>query len=211
VTQERTDLRVRRTQKMLQEALVDLITERGFDSITVGDIAERAMVNRATFYRHYRDKYDLIEKIFEGALHNMTKDVEPPRLPLKINFDNPSPRWVGFFNHFAENAKLYEAMLGRRGDPWFAAKMRDYTAEVMLEREKERMESLGRTEPASDGALPVGVLVMFAASAVLGMITWWLENGRPYTSEQMARWLVNLLANGYVKVLDSVARNGQVD
>ena len=52
---------------------------------------------------------------------------------------------------------------------------------------------------------------MFAASAVLGMITWWLENGRPYTSEQMARWLVNLLANGYVKVLDSVARNGQVD
>jgi len=196
---------------MLQEALVDLITERGFDSITVGDIAERAMVNRATFYRHYRDKYDLIEKIFEGALHNMTKDVEPPRLPLKINFDNPSPRWVGFFNHIAENAKLYEAMLGRRGDPWFAAKMRDYTAEVMLEREKERMESLGRTEPASDGALPVGVLVMFAASAVLGMITWWLENGRPYTSEQMARWLVNLLANGYVKVLDSVARNGQVD
>ena len=151
MTQERTDLRVRRTQKMLQEALVDLITERGFDSITVGDIAERAMVNRATFYRHYRDKYDLIEKIFEGALHTMTKDVGPPRLPLKINFDNPSPRWVGFFNHIAENAKLYEAMLGRRGDPWFAAKMRDYTAEVMLEREKERMESLGAPSPLQTG------------------------------------------------------------
>jgi AcrR family transcriptional regulator len=211
VTQERTDLRVRRTQKMLQEALVDLITERGFDSITVGDIAERAMVNRATFYRHYQDKYNLVEKIFEGALHNMTKDVGPPRLPQVIDFDNPSPRWVGFFNHFAENAKLYEAMLGRRGDPWFAAKIRDYMAEVMLEREKERMESLGRTEPTSDGALPVGVLVTFAASAVLGMITWWLENGRPYTSEQMARWLVNLLGNGYVKMLGSVARNEQVD
>ena len=52
MTQEKSDLRVRRTQKMLQEALIDLIGERSLDTISVGDIAERAMVNRATFYRH---------------------------------------------------------------------------------------------------------------------------------------------------------------
>ena len=50
---EQTDLRVWRTHHFLQEAMVELITEKGFDAITVGDIAERAMINRATFYRHY--------------------------------------------------------------------------------------------------------------------------------------------------------------
>jgi AcrR family transcriptional regulator len=199
--QEHTDLRVRRTQKMLQEALIDLIAERGFDSITVGDIAERAMVNRATFYRHYQDKYDLLQKIFEGALRKMMEDIGPPRLPNRIDFDNPSPRWVGFFNHFAQNAKLYEAMLGRRGDPWFAARMRDYMAGVLMEREKERLETLGSIEPALSETLPLDVLAIFTANALLGMITWWLENGRPYTAEQMSAWLIKLLVNGYLKVL----------
>jgi AcrR family transcriptional regulator len=44
---------------LLQEALIELAAERGFDAIAVGDIARRAGVNRATFYRHYQDKYDL--------------------------------------------------------------------------------------------------------------------------------------------------------
>src|SRR6516162_8640216 len=55
--EEQTDLRIRRTHHFLQEAMIELITEKGFEAITVGDIAERAMINRATFYRHYQDKY----------------------------------------------------------------------------------------------------------------------------------------------------------
>lgn len=57
--EEVKDLRVRRTRKLLREALLDLATEKGFDAITVNDLTERAMINRATFYRHYRDKYEL--------------------------------------------------------------------------------------------------------------------------------------------------------
>jgi AcrR family transcriptional regulator len=59
MTHEQTDPRVRRTHQVLQAALIDLAAERGFDAITVGDIARRSSVNRATFYRHYQDKYDL--------------------------------------------------------------------------------------------------------------------------------------------------------
>lgn len=60
--EEQTDLRIRRTHHFLQEAMIELITEKGFEAITVGEIAERAMINRATFYRHYQDKYDLVAK-----------------------------------------------------------------------------------------------------------------------------------------------------
>jgi AcrR family transcriptional regulator len=54
------DLRVRRTRKTLQEALIALTIEKGFAAVTVRDITERAMVNRSTFYRHYLDKYELL-------------------------------------------------------------------------------------------------------------------------------------------------------
>ena len=75
--EEQTDLRIQRTHKFLQEAMIELITEKGFDAITVGDIAERAMINRATFYRHYQDKYDLVAKIFEETANQLVENMKP--------------------------------------------------------------------------------------------------------------------------------------
>jgi len=59
------DPRVKRTRKLLQDALLDLLAEKSFDAITVQDIAERSTINRATFYAHYVDKYAL----FAGYVH----------------------------------------------------------------------------------------------------------------------------------------------
>ncbi|GAA5038009.1 hypothetical protein GCM10023317_93250 [Actinopolymorpha pittospori] len=60
--------RVRRTRTLLRQALVELIEEHGFERLTVGQITERAMVSRAAFYRNYRDKYQLVEQIFDDAM-----------------------------------------------------------------------------------------------------------------------------------------------
>src|SRR5215469_13383088 len=77
MTRDPVDLRVRRTRMALQEALIDLIEEKGFDAVTVGDIAERAMVNRTTFYRHYPDKYALVTGIFEEAVNQIFRELGP--------------------------------------------------------------------------------------------------------------------------------------
>jgi AcrR family transcriptional regulator len=58
---EPTDLRIRRTRKLLQEALLQLLAEKSFQAITIRDITSRAMVNRSTFYDHFEDKYALME------------------------------------------------------------------------------------------------------------------------------------------------------
>src|SRR2546426_373079 len=68
MTQPVSNLRVRRTQKLLREALIELIEERGFEALTIGELTERAMVSRAAFYRNYQDKYDLVEQMFEEAM-----------------------------------------------------------------------------------------------------------------------------------------------
>lgn len=203
MTQEKSDLRVRRTQKMLQEALVDLVAERGLDAISVGDIAERAMVNRATFYRHYQDKYDLAEKIFIEVLNHMMQIIGQPRLPLSRFDINKTPvHFIKLFEHIDQNHKLYEVMLGPRGNPLFAARLRDQIVTMIQEREELREKSLiqqGYTAPESrDNLPPLQFVAVCAANMLIGMISWWLEAGRPYSVEQMATWVVSFIARGYI-------------
>jgi AcrR family transcriptional regulator len=54
------DPRVRRTRKMLQDALAKLLKQKDFDKISIGDIAAESTLNRATFYDHYPDKFALL-------------------------------------------------------------------------------------------------------------------------------------------------------
>jgi AcrR family transcriptional regulator len=54
------DLRVKRTRRLLQQALDSLMVEKSLNDITINDITERAEVNRTTFYAHFQDKYDLL-------------------------------------------------------------------------------------------------------------------------------------------------------
>src|ERR1700681_4588461 len=67
------DVRVRRTRKLLQQAFIELTMEKGFAALTVRDITERAMVNRSTFYRHYLDKYDLLEQ-YMNEVYALSED-----------------------------------------------------------------------------------------------------------------------------------------
>jgi AcrR family transcriptional regulator len=59
----REDPRVTRTRKLLQDAFLTLLNEKGFHAITVQDVAARATVNRTTFYAHFLDKYDLLDQL----------------------------------------------------------------------------------------------------------------------------------------------------
>src|SRR6266498_1323521 len=117
MTQQMKNLRLRRTQKLLREALIELIEERGFDALTIGEITQRAMVSRAAFYRNYQDKYDLVEQIFEEVMSTLLNAVTD-RGP-----EHPPQVWVKFFEHIAEYERLYRALLGRKGSPWFVRKM----------------------------------------------------------------------------------------
>src|SRR5258708_1680181 len=111
MTQPVSNLRLRRTQKLLREALIELIEERGFEALTIGELTERAMVSRAAFYRNYQDKYDLVEQIFEEAMSALLGAVGD------LGREHPPEIWVKFFEHIAEYERLYRALLGRKGSP----------------------------------------------------------------------------------------------
>lgn len=68
MTEPKTDLRIQRTRKFIMDSFIDLSGEKEFKDITVKDIAAEAMINRATFYYHFEDIYDLLEKVLSEVL-----------------------------------------------------------------------------------------------------------------------------------------------
>lgn len=76
------DLRVLKTKKAIREAFIALVEEKGYRHVTVSDVAQRAMVNRNTFYLHYLDKEDLVSSLMhesvqrqEEKMHNISGDL----------------------------------------------------------------------------------------------------------------------------------------
>jgi AcrR family transcriptional regulator len=178
MTRQIDNLRVRRTQKLLREALIELIEERDFETLTIGEITERAMVSRAAFYRNYQDKYDLVEQIFEEAMGILLNSLGD------LGKEHPAEVWVKFFEHIAAYERLYRALLGSKGSPWFVRKMRASLVDLIKEHghiahEAHTNAHLVHTSP--DGLVPDLVSTMFVEA-----ITWWLEQGRPYTPKEIA-------------------------
>jgi AcrR family transcriptional regulator len=68
MTQSKTDLRVIRTRKLIMDSFMELSAKKEFKDITVKDITTEAMINRATFYYHFEDIYDLLEKVLTEVL-----------------------------------------------------------------------------------------------------------------------------------------------
>src|SRR5262249_35349044 len=79
---KRLDPRSKRKHKWLQQALMSLMAEKNFEAITVQDIAERADVNRVTFYAHFADKYALLEDTMRSLFRDQLRAVLPVDAPF---------------------------------------------------------------------------------------------------------------------------------
>ncbi|HYE12583.1 MAG TPA: TetR/AcrR family transcriptional regulator [Patescibacteria group bacterium] len=76
------DPRVTRTRNLILNAFLTLVEEKSFEAITVKDIAERATVNRATFYDHFVDKYALLEYVVSEAFMDIVSSRLQPKTEL---------------------------------------------------------------------------------------------------------------------------------
>lgn len=114
------DPRIERTQEALRGALMALIEERGFDAISVQDITERARLNRATFYLHYRDKQDLLLRTSEAVFDRLVEEAGPID-PDNLAFQKPPHQLVVVFQHVANHRDFYRVVLGKSGVPAFVA------------------------------------------------------------------------------------------
>ena len=180
-----TDRRVRRTRRILREALVALVIERGYERITVQDVLDRADVGRSTFYAHFRDKDALFLSCFDDLRDDLRHELDvlepgqPPRDPAR-------PVAV-LFDHAYRNRDIYRAVCGRAHGNVVTRHLLRLIAEVLT----EHLSAVGTR-------LPVEIVAEYFAGALFTLLVWWVRRDFPYAPREMARMCQELTAPGIV-------------
>jgi AcrR family transcriptional regulator len=186
---DRLDPRVMRTRRLLRDALMELIPEKGYEAIRVQDITDRATLNRATFYLHYRDKQDLLDRGFDQIWNELTSENPlPVEVGGRLSLEGTRLTVLSDFQHLEKYADFYKAMLGDRGAAHFIHRMQDHVFATTL----RRLEAVRGEKPELD--FPLAMVLTYIAAAYIGLMQWWLENDMPYRPEQMAEMIVRLYA-----------------
>jgi AcrR family transcriptional regulator len=194
----KTDPRIIRTRQLLRSSLIELITEKNYSAITIQDITDRATLNRATFYLHYRDKNELLSDVLNELLTSAS--------PLPALDGQPITEYAlnsitSLFNQFATKSKFYRAMLSGENIPTFNSLVQQYIQEVGLKwiAALQPDETMITANPE--------VVTHYLGSAFLGVVTWWLQNDMPYLAQDMASQLIQLTTKGLYQILGLEAPN----
>ncbi|MCP8884622.1 TetR/AcrR family transcriptional regulator [Devosia sp. XJ19-1] len=164
-----TDRRARRTRQSLHETLMRLTVERGYDELSVADIAAAANVGRSTFYAHFTDKDDLLR----SAMGTLRAALVQEHAAAGID-GTDLDRMLGFSAfmtaHLAEQHVLYRALMRGRAGP------------ILLDLIRHALCDIVRSElaPGSRSAnvsLDDELSVQFVVGAYMSVLTWWLDRG----------------------------------
>ena len=185
------DRRVRKTRRQLRECLISLLKEKKVQDITVRELTDMADLNRGTFYLHYKDVFDLLEKT-EAELQD-----EFNQLVLKHDAVDLKQRPAVIFNEIYslvyENADLIEILLGENGDLNFVNRLKKLIREKCL---KDWMEVFRTGNPAVFDAF-----FSYIASGCVGLVQYWLQTGLKETPQQMAKLTEQIITPG-IEVLE---------
>ncbi|GAB4207327.1 MAG: TetR/AcrR family transcriptional regulator [Roseiflexaceae bacterium] len=164
------DRRIARTQRLLAEALMELILEKGYEAVTVRDITERADVGYATFFRHYHDKEVLLHEVLNVVLEELVELLQPQRVR-----GNAVALGTQLFHYVGGHSRLCRALLGDKGSPVLVRQvLAAGTANVLSDH------------TARPGApVPIEIAAHHMVASTLNLIEWWLEHDMPYPPEQM--------------------------
>lgn len=176
----KTDRRVQRTRELLQKALIELISERGYDAITIQDIVDRANVGRTTFYLHYNSKDELfvscheaiVSKFRIGPLHPLSREE-------LLSLEAPHGMTLAY-RHLEDARGLLYSVFQGKDSLLVLRRMRDWSA-----RDIEANLRIVFADAAS--TIPIDLLAHYLAGAQIALIQWWLEKRQPHTLENLAQ------------------------
>lgn len=203
----KVDRRIQRTRLALRSALLELIKEKGFEAVSVEEITERANLGRATFYLHFKDKEDLLLDEFREIASNRVQILsEIPVSIWKSNKDSlelsdgraPVMPLLLVFEHAAQNAELYRILLRGDSSQRIAGQIREIIAESINAILQTRIQS---EPPPAPMEVPVELLAAYFSGALMGSLSWWLEQGTSPEPEEMARMFQHLFFPGMKKVM----------
>jgi len=188
---EKGDRRVRYTKMVIRESFLDLLQTKGISQITIKEICEKADINRATFYSHYQDPYDLMEKIEAQLFENIEEYINDYR--DKSADQSPVHLVERIFNYIRDNAKLCRLLLSERGNINFQKQI------MNLVYDKNLMELAHGAKLPKDEAEYVDSFIL---TGCIGVIQKWLDDDMQKSARYMAEFLIqtNTRLAGFTQV-----------
>jgi AcrR family transcriptional regulator len=205
MSSRRPDRRISRTRRNLKEALLALVLEKGYEGITVQEITHRADISRTTFYLHYQGKEHLLLECIDGMVNDLIQQIT--QIPLTawgrqgLEGSSPDPSIspvMLIFEHAAEHASLYRVTLRVEGAFQALERLRETISNSAASTLKDIADQVSVQLPPQ---IPLEVFSNYFAAALLGTITWWLENDMPYPPKQMATSFQKMFFLGAYQVL----------
>lgn len=178
----KTDRRVQRTRELLQKALIKLINERRYDTITIQDIVDRANIGRTTFYLHFSSKDELFMSCHQVIITQFETGSFYPHPLSRQELLSPEtpPGMTAAYRHLQEAwTRLAPIFQGKDG-PLILRRIRDRSAQQIE-------TNLRASFVEADSAIPLDLLANYLAGAQIALVQWWLEKRRPHTSEILAQ------------------------
>ena len=158
---------------------IDLLAEKGFEKITINDIAERANINRGTVYLHYVDKFDLLDKCIETYV-----DLLLNHCANSTDFNLDATAFQRAFEYIEKNFAIYKLLLSHEGFGFFRSRLYAVVA-------KTATEVFGINP--ENNAFSNDVTTHFLTSGFIGVLEWWINNSMPCSVQEITEQLIFLL------------------
>lgn len=177
--------RKNRTKEHFQSALIDLIKEKGFHSVTVKDIVQHAKYNRSTFYTHYQDKFELAEDLLCTMLEGLVESVgKAYQAKQQIQTDHLTARYFSIISYIYKNRNFFELITYPDTIPDLHTRFPQTILKIY--QEKFQFETLNN--------LPVDMnyFARYTAYGFYGLVAHWINTGFETSQEAFIKEVIQL-------------------
>lgn len=183
----KNDYRARVTRMLIRKAFTALLGEKPIQSITVKELCLKAGINRGTFYGHYTDIYDLLEKMEDEMTADFRKALEPL---LSTGGGELTPLHIttGVFQCLKDNADICTVTLGPYGDKEFAARL--------IQMGQERCVETYTRYFADATPGQIEYFYAFVSAGCIGVLEKWLAEGMSGSAREIAAMTEDIMMSG---------------
>lgn len=179
---ERTDARIINSKKFLKEALLSLLCEIKLSDIKVVTLCERAEINRATFYSHYKNVYQLFEEIIDDFMDNMCSFI------VKINGNIPKERKIEHFSELVtfidKNSSLFIMVFENSSN----FELTSHKYQVLQQKVHQRLKS--------NNSMMFKYITNYYIYSGGAILYTWLKNGKKESYDEIIRILYAFINKG---------------
>ena len=171
----KTDARIRYTRMVIRQSFFQLLKEKPVSKITVKEICERSEINRATFYKHYKDPFDLLEKIEEEMLVYLRNSL------VQKKYRNIRTLYTDVLIQIKANHEQYDVIGSSHGDSSFSSRVFMASYEQAFPLIADRFSNLGQAQQ--------NMLYYFISQGCGGAVQYWVESGMRESPEEVAAFI----------------------